>query len=190
MKKQDRLLVIIAILMVIGAALSRVLFYPINFSPVIAMALFGGSVIKDKKLAFALPLFAMLLSDIMFEVFNVAPGFWGWGQLVGYGLLGLITIIGFNLKKISVINVATFSIISSIVFYFLSNSSLWLLQNSTYRTYTQDFNGYIDCLAAGLPFLTRGLFIDLGYSAIFFGVYVLLEKYTLKNVHPVYVKEV
>lgn len=181
MKRQDTTLVLIAVFMVIAAALSRVLFYPINYSPVIAMALFGGSAIKDKKLAFALPLFAMLLSDILFEVFNVAQGFWGWGQLVGYGILAMITILGFSLKKINVIRVGIFSIASSVIFYFLSNSSYFLLENQIYHTYTQDFAGYINCMVAGLPFLERGVVIDAAYSALFFGGYVLLEKYAVRR---------
>ncbi|MEO5985350.1 MAG: DUF6580 family putative transport protein [Ferruginibacter sp.] len=181
MKRQNAMLVLVVVLMIIAAALSRVFFYPINYSPVIAMALFGGAVIKDKKFAFALPLFAMFLSDIMFEVFNVAPGFWGWGQVVGYCILGLITVIGFRLKKLSVINIAGFSILTSVVFYLLSNSSLWLLENPTYRTYSQDFSGYISCMVAGLPFLEKGFMVDLGYSALFFGGYLLLEKYAVKD---------
>ena len=40
----------------------------------------------------------MLLSDIMFEISGIAPGFWGWGQLTGYGILATITLIGFTLK--------------------------------------------------------------------------------------------
>jgi len=182
MKKQDTLLVIIAVLMIIGAALSRVFFYPLNYSPVIAMALFGGSVISNKKLAFALPLFAMLLADILFEVFNIATGFWGWGQLIGYGIFAVITLLGFRLKKISVLNVAGFSVISSLIFFFLSNSAFWLIDNRVYQLYTQDLTGYFNSLIGGLPFLEKGLFVDLAYSALFFGGYVLLQKFAVKRV--------
>ncbi len=181
MKRQDTSLVIIAVLMIVAAALSRVFFYPVNYSPVIAMALFGGSVINNKKIAFALPLFAMLLSDIMFEVFNVAQGFWGWGQVFGYGILAVITILGFRLRKINVLNVLGFSIASSLLFYFLSNSGYWFLENRIYHTYTQDAAGYINCLIAGLPFLEKGLIVDAAFSAVFFGGFVLLERYALKR---------
>ena len=78
--------------------------YPNNFSPIIGMAIFSGAVIGDKRLAFVLPIVSMFLSDVMFEVFNIAPGFWGWGQLVGYGILAIITIFGFQLRKINVLN--------------------------------------------------------------------------------------
>jgi len=175
--KQSTTLVLIAIAMILAAALSRLAFYPLNFSPVIAMALFGGSVIKDKKLAFALPLLAMFISDVLFEVTNIAPGFWGWGQLAGYGILALITIFGFNLKKINPLNVAGFSIISSFIFFFLSNSSVWLLGTM----YTKNVTGWMSCLAAGIPFLKNGLAADLVYSTVFFGGFVLLQKFAFKK---------
>ncbi len=175
--KQSTTLVLIAIAMILAAALSRLAFYPLNFSPVIAMALFGGSVIKDKKLAFALPLLAMFISDVLFEVTNIAPGFWGWGQLAGYGILALITIFGFNLKKINPLNVAGFSIISSFIFFFLSNSSVWLLGTM----YAKNATGWMSCLAAGIPFLKNGLAADLVYSTVFFGGFVLLQKFAFKK---------
>ena len=121
MNKQNTSTLIIAVLLIIVAALSRVFLYPHNFSPIIGMAIFAGAVIKDRRLAFALPLFAMFLSDVLFEVFNIAPGFWGWGQLVGYGILALITVIAFSMKKINVLSVAGYSIGASLLFFFLSN---------------------------------------------------------------------
>ena len=160
--------------MIIAAAVSRVLIYPVSFSPLIAMALFGGAVITDKKLAFLLPLAAIFLSDVLFEVFNIAPGFYGWGQVVNYGLLALVTLIGFNLKKLSVLNIAGYTIASCLIFYFLSNTSLFFLSPGYYP---RNFAGYIECLVAGLPFL-KASFISTGcYSILFFGAYFLAEKY-------------
>ena len=181
MKRQDSFLVLIVVLMVLLAALSRVLFYPLNYSPQIAMALFAGSVIKDKKFAFALPLFAMLLADICFELFTSVPGFWGWGQVVNYGIFAVITMIGFTLKKLSVINIAGYSILTSLVFYFLSNSASFLVDNRIFHTYTEDFSGYITCMAAGVPFLEKGLVVDLIFSAVFFGGYALMLRSSLKK---------
>ncbi|HQW83684.1 MAG TPA: hypothetical protein PK987_04455, partial [Ferruginibacter sp.] len=80
MNKQTSFTLLIAALLIVVAALSRVFMYPHNFSPIIGMAVFAGAVIKDRRLAFAMPLLAMFLSDVLFEVFNIAPGFWGWGQ--------------------------------------------------------------------------------------------------------------
>ena len=176
--KQSSTMVLIAVVMILAAALSRIAFYPLNFSPVLAMALFGGAVIKDKKIAFALPLLAMFISDVLFEVTNIAPGFWGWGQLVGYGIFALITVFGFQLKKINVFNVAGFSIASSCIFFLLSNTSVWIFDTTSYA---QNFGGWINCLAAGIPFLKNGLAADLVYSAVFFGGFVLLQKFAFKK---------
>ncbi len=181
MEKQSTTSLIIAAILVIVAALSRVFMYPYNFSPIIGMAIFAGAVIKDRKLAFALPLFAMLLSDIMFEVFNIAPGFWGWGQLVGYGILALITMIAFSMKKINVLSVAGYSLGASLLFFFLSNSAFFIFDNPIYHTYTQNFSGYINCLVGGLPFLKTGIVADLVYSTVLFGAYYLVQHYAFSK---------
>lgn len=181
MNKQNNTSLIIAGLLIVAAALSRVLMYPDNFSPMIGMAVFGGAVIKDKKLAFAFPVLAMFLSDVMFEVFHIAQGFWGWGQLVGYGILALITIIAFSLKKINVFSVAGYSIGSSLLFFFLSNSAFFVFDNPIYHLYPQNFSGYMGSLAGGLPFLKTGILADLVYSTILFGSYFLMHKYAISK---------
>ena len=181
MNKQSTSTLIIAALLVIIAALSRVILYPDNFSPVIGMAIFAGAVIKDKRLAFALPLLAMFLSDVIFEVAGIADGFWGWGQLVGYCILALITVIAFSMKKINVLSVAGYSIGSSLLFFFLSNSAFFVFDNPIYHTYTQDFSGYIATLAGGLPFLKTGIIADLVYSTVLFGTYFLVQHFAFSK---------
>ncbi len=176
MNKQNSSLFFIAVLMILAAALSRLILYPHNFSPIIGMALFGGAVIKDKKYAFALPIAAMFISDLLFQVFNIAPGVWGWGQVIHYGIYALITVIGFSLKKITVLNVAGYSIGASLLFFLLSNSVFFITDNPIYHTYSQDISGYFNCLAGGLPFLKTGVVADLTYSGILFGTYYLMEK--------------
>lgn len=179
MNKQNTTSLLIAIILIVAAAMSRVIMYPDNFSPMIGMAVFAGAVIKDRRLAFAFPLLAMFLSDVMFEVFKIAPGFWGWGQLVGYCILALITVIAFSLKKSNVFSVAGYSIGSSLLFFFLSNSAFFVFDNPIYHTYTQDFNGYIAALAGGLPFLKTGIVADLVYSGILFGSYYVVTNYVM-----------
>lgn len=181
MNKQSTSTLIIAVLLIVIAALSRVILYPYNFSPIIGMAIFAGAVIKDKRLAFALPLFAMFLSDVIFEASGIADGFWGWGQLVGYGILALITIIAFSMKKINVLSVAGYSIGSSLLFFFLSNSAFFVFDNPIYHTYTQDFNGYVATLAGGLPFLKTGIVADLVYSTVLFGTYFLVQHFAFSK---------
>ncbi|MBL7703596.1 MAG: hypothetical protein JNM14_15200 [Ferruginibacter sp.] len=181
MNKQSTSTLIIAVLLIVIAALSRVILYPHNFSPIIGMAVFSGAVIKNRRLAFALPVLSMFLSDVIFEVSGIADGFWGWGQLVGYGILALITVIAFSMKKINVFSVAGYSIGSSLLFFFLSNSAFFVFDNPVYHTYTQDFSGYIATLAGGLPFLKTGIVADLVYSTVLFGAYFLIKHYAFSK---------
>ena len=145
------------------------------------MAIFAGAVIKDRRLAFALPLLAMFLSDVLFEVFKIAPGFWGWGQLVGYGILALITVIAFSMKKINVFTIAGYSVGSSLLFFLLSNSAFFVFDNPIYHLYPQNFSGYIGSLVGGLPFLRTGVVADLVYSGVLFGTYYLVQHYAFNK---------
>ncbi|MBI1782612.1 MAG: hypothetical protein HYR66_14805, partial [Sphingobacteriales bacterium] len=87
------------LLLVIVAAVYRILPKPESlwgFAPQIAMAIFGGSVIKDKKMAFLLPLLSMFISDALFQLLYVTgigntPGFYS-GQLTNYIVFGLLTV--------------------------------------------------------------------------------------------------
>jgi hypothetical protein len=179
--KRTNIHFLVAALLILAAACSRIALYPHNFSPIIGMALFGGAVIQDKKAAFLLPLLAMLLSDIMFEISGIAPGFWGWGQLTGYGILATITLIGFTLKNRHAIHIAGYSIGSSILFYLLSNMAFFLIDNPIYHTYTQDLAGLKQCYIMALPFLRTGMIADLVFSALLFGSYFLLDQWVAKK---------
>src|SRR5438309_10560305 len=51
--------------LVLVAAFSRLVPHPPNMTPIAAMALFGGAYLTNRKLAYLLPLAAMLLSDVV-----------------------------------------------------------------------------------------------------------------------------
>jgi hypothetical protein len=83
-------------LLVLAAALTRLIPHPLNFSPIGAMALFGGCYIADKRWAFVLPLAAMFISDTILEIVN-GSGFhpiilWVYGSFIA------ITCLGFYLR--------------------------------------------------------------------------------------------
>ncbi len=174
--KQNTLNIIIASLLVVIAAISRVLLYPDSFSPIIGMAIFAGAIFTDKRLAFALPVFAMLLSDVLFEVSGIAPGFWGIGQIASYAILALITVFAFRLKKLSFLNITKFSLTASVIFFVLSNLFFFLIDNRIYHTYTQDFSGLQQCFIMALPFFKTSVGVDLIFSFVLFGSYFLINR--------------
>jgi hypothetical protein len=174
---QNKTNVLIGIGLIVFAAVLKVTTYPHTFDPIIAISLFSGAIISDRKLAFVLPLLAMFISDVIFEVFNIAQGFYGWEQLGNYAALLFITVLGFFMKKINPITVVGYSVASSILFYFLSNTNTFLFD--TFNTYDNTMAGYIKCMAAGIPFMK--IPENLVYSIVLFGSYTLLMKSSLKK---------
>ena len=60
------------ILLIVIASLYRIMpGRPYGFAPQIAMAIFGGAVIKDKKFAFLLPLLAMFVSVCLVQILYI-----------------------------------------------------------------------------------------------------------------------
>jgi hypothetical protein len=77
---------------IIIGVLARILPHPVNFAPIAAMALFGGTYM-DKKQAFTLPILAMILSDFVIG-FDSLPM-----RLTVYGSFSIMVLIGFWLQK-------------------------------------------------------------------------------------------
>src|SRR5687767_10613874 len=108
--KISKQVVVSFILLVIIASLYRIMpDRPYGFAPQIAMAIFGGAIIKDMKLAFLLPLLSMFISDALYEVLyrngvGNMPGFYE-GQITNYILFASMTIFGFMIRKINVAKV-------------------------------------------------------------------------------------
>ncbi len=167
--------IIIGTALVLFAAILKVATFPFSINPIIAISLFSGVVIKDKKLAFLMPLMAMFVSDLMLEVFNIAPGFYGYGQIGNYASLLLVTVLGFSMKQIAPLKVAGYSVASTILFFILSNTNCFFFD--TFNTYGTGFQGWATCLAAGIPFVKNGLAVDLGFSVLLFGTYTLANKF-------------
>lgn len=134
-----------------------------GFSPVIAIALFSGFIIKQKDLSFMLPLLALFISDIVIHGLytqNLFPyaGFYG-GQWKHYLILLVATLIGWMLKGKSNTSLVAGSVIAPTVFFLFSNFAVWL--GTTEAVYSKDFSGLMTCYAAGLPFYKNALIATL-----------------------------
>ena len=134
-----------------------------GFSPVIAIALFSGFIIKQRDMSFILPLLALFISDIVIHVLymqNLFPyaGFYG-GQWKHYLILLSATLIGLMLKGKNNASLLAGSVIAPTVFFLLSNFAVWL--GTTEVVYSKDFSGLMTCYAAGLPFYKNALIATL-----------------------------
>ena len=182
--KIDKSIIGSFVLLVVIASLYRIMpNRPWGFAPQIAMALFSGSIIKDKKFSFLMPLFSMLLSDIIYEAlfyFKLSPiqGFYN-GQWVNYLLIMAVTVIGFAVNKNKLFSILAGAVAGVSFYFFASNFAVWIggglgLNN---LPYPKTLDGLSACLAAGLPFLKASFYSTLLFSAILFGGYYFMNKY-------------
>lgn len=181
MNKQNNFLVLSAVLLIIAAAFTRLFPHPPNFTAIGAMAIFGGSVIKDKKVALLLPIAALLLSDVCLHLFTSTKGFYGTGQFFVYSAFLIITALAFFIKKRNVTNIAFASIWSSVIFFVVSNFGTWISSNF----YPKTFAGLGACFAAAVPFYKNEFFGNfvlnsfmstVFYSVILFSAYTIMER--------------
>lgn len=160
---QPRLLAILAAIL-IAAALRLVPHWP-NFTPIGAMALFGGAFFGKRALAFVAPLGALLMSDAVL-------GFHA-GMPFVYGSVALVVMIGWAIaKRITPLTVAAAAIASSVLFFAITNFGTWLSSGM----YPPSLAGLAACYVAAIPFFQNTLAGDLVFSALLFGGFALLER--------------
>ncbi|MCI1709056.1 MAG: hypothetical protein LKM39_00590 [Chiayiivirga sp.] len=157
--------------MILAAVATRLLYHfnpglvPPNFSPVEAVALFGGAYFADRRLALLVPLAAMAVSDLII-------GFHGLLWLV-YACVALSTVLGFGLRgKVRPVRVAAYGVLGSTLFFVFTNFGVWLGSSM----YPQTWAGLVECYVAGIPFYKNTLAGTLFYSAVLFGGFALLRQ--------------
>src|SRR5260370_19912214 len=64
---------LLALVLIVLAAALRIAPHPWNFTPVGAMALFSGAVLKDRRLAFLFPLVALFVGDVFIGLYKIIP---------------------------------------------------------------------------------------------------------------------
>jgi hypothetical protein len=186
--KLNRTFVWALLALIVIAALYRIIpNRPVGFAPQIAMALFGGAILKDKKWAFALPLFSMFISDVLYQVLyslNMTDirGFYGMGQLTNYILFAGITIMGFMINRNSVKSIFTLSLAAPTAYFLVSNGLVWLnggpnaINVLTSQPLVRDVSGLLQTYTQGLPFYKGSLIATVCFSILLFGGYYLLTK--------------
>lgn len=159
------------IVLILFASFSRIIPHMPNFTPLGAMALFGGAYLKNKYHALVIPIASLWLSDLVLNnfIFSFYSDFtWFYpGFLWQYTSFILITIIGyFFLKKVNFKNVFITSISSSLLFFVITNFGVWLSGS----IYSLDFQGLITCYVMAIPFYKGTVLGFICYSSLLFGI--------------------
>jgi hypothetical protein len=156
---------ILAAVMIILAAVVRILPHLWNFAPIGAMALFSGAMFRDRRVAFLFPLVALFAGDLFVGLHRLMP--------VVYASFLLSVFIGTwlaNHRSISRIGGAVF--LGSLQFFLVTNFAAWLL----FGTFPHTPAGLVACYLVGLPLFGNTLAGDALYAALFFGIFALAER--------------
>ena len=160
---KDRFTVLVG--MVVAAALTRIIPHPPNFTPVAALALFGGASFASKRTAFLAPLAGLFLSDLVLGFYAITP--------IVYGSFALITCLGFWLRRNQNFQrLVAASVAGAVLFFVLTNLGVWLVDS----LYPKTLAGLGQCYIAAIPFFWNTLLSDLFYSVLLFGSLAFAEK--------------
>jgi hypothetical protein len=193
---KNNILIFILVSVVI-ATLSRLLPHPLNIAPLIGITLFSAAYLPKRWMGFVLPLVCWFISDLFVNVFIQNADTSGFNYFLTPTALGVYTslfivfLLGNLLRSgVKLPKLIGITLSSSLLFYFVTNSFCFFEGN----LYGPGLNGYINCLAAGLPFykndygtlfgsfFLNGIMGDLFYVSALFGSYYLVNRRSLKPV--------
>ncbi len=167
--------------LIFAAALTRVLPHPPNFSPIEAVALFGGAYFAKRQWALMVPLVAMVASDVVLGLIN--DGLYGglyWSYLAStsnvlvYACIALSTVLGFGLRgKVNAARVLGYSLVGSALFFLVTNFGAWLAD----PMYAKTTAGLMAAYVAGIPFFQWTVASTLLFAALLFGGFELLRRW-------------
>ena len=147
------------------AAALRIAPHPWNFTPVGAMALFSGAVIKNRRLAFVVPLLALFAGDIFIGFHKLIP--------IVYASFLLSVAIGFWLRdRRTIARISLATVLGAVQFFIIVDLGVWAFMT----TYPHTWQGLLACYVAAIPFLWTMLAGDAVYAILFFGTFALAER--------------
>jgi hypothetical protein len=148
-----------------------------NFSPVGAMALFGGAYFDKQWKALGFPLLMLLLSDVVlqqtvFKTYGNGILYGGWYWV--YGAFALMTIAGrWLLKKITIKNFILSALACVFIHWTVTDIGVWYGS----KIFSQNLQGYINCLVVAIPYELKFLTGTLVYGIILFGLFEWMQQH-------------
>jgi uncharacterized protein DUF6580 len=167
MSEKENLLyrTLLALAIIALAAALRIAPHPWNFTPVGAMALFSGAIIRNRRLAFFFPILALFVGDIFIGFHRLMP--------VVYASFLVSVAIGFWLRdRRSLGRVTAATLLGAMQFFLVTNFAVWAVGLS----YPRNSAGLLACYVAGIPFFWNTLAGDAVFATLLFGGFALAER--------------
>ena len=152
--------IIIFVALIFIGIIGRLFPHPANFTPLAALALFGGYYFK-KEGKIILPLLALFISDCFLGFYDLRL------MLVVYFCFFLNVILGSYLGSKKILGkAAAFSVVGSIIFFIATNFAVWAFGS----WYPHTAPGLATCFYLALPFFRNTLLGDLFFSVSLFNL--------------------
>lgn len=155
------------------------------FTPIGAMALFGGAYFQGNMKPFAFPLLTLFISDVVlsFTVLSQSPfrsGLLYVGWFWTYGAFALMTIAAkLIIKDVTIKNIVIATIVATLIHWLVSDIGGCLVDNKLSLTI------YGQRLITALPYEWSFLGGTAIYSALLFGAFEWLQSRYSSLKHPV-----
>lgn len=153
----------------------------VNFTPIGAMAIFGGTYFNTRWKGYLFPLLTLFISDvIMMKLIYPGSGngllYSGWYWT--YGAFALMVLIGKYIKKVSFKSVILAAVAAALTHWIITDFGVWMgggLDITTGQPYTHDLPGFIQCYVLAIPFMKNMLIGNIIYGSILFGGFEYLQ---------------
>lgn len=149
-----------------------------NFTPIGAMALFGGAYFSSNKKAYLFPLLTLWLGDILLNrlVFYHEWRLFYEGFYWTYGAFALMVLTGqLLIKKVTIKNVIAASLIIVFIHWIVTDFGVWLEGT----LYPKTWAGWWACLTAAFPYERNFLAGTVLYGGLLFGSFEWMQnRYT------------
>ena len=168
--------------MIVLAAALRLAPHPWNFTPVGAIALFSGAMVRDRRLAFLFPMFVMFITDAIIGFNKLSPLVYAsflLSVLIGRAVVGARFSASQSqpepanrAKKRVGTRIAVATFLGAMQFFLITNFGVWAFLSSYPRTDA----GLAACYLAGVPLFWNTLGGDATYASLLFGGLFLAER--------------
>ena len=157
----------LAFIILVVAVLSRFVDHAPNFTPTIALALFGG-VYLPKKYTIIVPFIFMFVSDLFLGFHDTM--LYTWGSVI------LISMFGAWMRPYNKFSNFLFAGTgSAVVFFIITNLGAWP------TLYPLTWQGLSECFVAAIPFFRNTFVSTVVYSVVFYGAYEIIASQLKKT---------
>jgi hypothetical protein len=168
--------------MIVLATALRLAPHPWNFTPVGAIGLFSGAMVRDRRLAFLFPMLVMCATDAIIGFNKLSPLVYAsflLSVLIGRAVVGACLSASQSrpepaapAKKRVGTRIAAATFLGALQFFLITNFGVWAFLG----TYPRTGAGLAACYLAGVPFFWNTLAGDAVYATLLFGGFFLAER--------------